>query len=99
MMLRSTFLTLLALAELPQVIEGEQPRVVAVAPGDAVGVIADRLDRLGRERHQLARLQDAEGVGRGGPLLAAAGARAVVAQVPPGDDAAVPVAPLDDEAI
>src|SRR6476659_7578894 len=65
MMLRSTFLALVALAELAQVVEREQPRVVAVAPGDAVGVVADRLDLRRLERHQLARLQDAQRVGRG----------------------------------
>ena len=43
--------------------------------------------------------ENAERIGRLVALLAAAGAGAVVAQVLPGVDAAVAVAPLDDEAV
>src|SRR5215203_1542503 len=37
-------LTFRALTELPEVFEGEDAGVVAVAPGDLVGVVADRVD-------------------------------------------------------
>src|SRR5262249_36279613 len=57
----------------------------------------DRGER--RPGQQLLRRQDAERVGRLLPLLAAAGAGAVLAQVLPGVDAAVVVAPFDDEAV
>src|SRR5438105_518755 len=82
-----------ALAQLAQVLQRVDAGVVAVAPDDLVGVAADRGHRHRLQRHQLLRFQDAEGVRRFLPLLAAAGAGAVVAQVLPGVDAAVAVVP------
>src|SRR4051794_6043116 len=53
-----------ALTQRPEVFEGKDAAVVAVAPGDLVGVAADRLHPQRPERHQLARLEDVERVGR-----------------------------------
>ncbi len=86
-----------ALTQRPQVFQGEDAGVVAVAPDDLVRVPADARHRDGRERSELAGLQDAKGVGRLFAFVTAAGARAVGAQVRPGVDAPVAVVPVDDE--
>src|SRR5262249_17931138 len=91
--------TLRTLAQRAEVFEREQAGVVAIAPGDLVGVAADRRHRDRRQRYEFVRLEDAERVGRLNALLAAAGAGAVVAQVPPGVDAAVPVGPDDHQPV
>src|SRR5262249_29913362 len=86
-----------ALAQLPEMFQGENSCVVAVAPGDFIGVVTDRRHRHHGQRHQLIRFEDAKRVGRLQSFFAAAGARAVVAQVLPGVTAAVAVLPLDHE--
>src|SRR5437868_14851055 len=88
-----------ALAQIPEVLQGEDARVVAVTPGDLIGIVPDWRDRDGAERFQFGGLDEAERVGGLDALLAAAGAGAVVAQVFPGVDAAVAVAPLDEQAV
>src|SRR5262245_31854156 len=92
-------LALVALAQLPQQLQRVNAGVVAVAPGDLVGVLADRRQADGAQRRQLAGLEDAERVRRLLALLAAGGAGAAVAQVRPGVAAAVAVVPLDDEVV
>src|SRR5688500_14583646 len=73
-------LTLRALAQLAQVFEREDAGVVPVAPGDLIGVMADRREGRRPQRRQLGRFEDAEGIHGLDALLAAAGAGAVVAQ-------------------
>src|SRR5262245_34017511 len=81
------------LTQLPQILEREDARIVSVAPGDLVGVVADRVDAERLERGQLGGLQDTERIGRLGVFVAASGARTPVPQVRPGVHAAVAVAP------
>src|SRR5262249_4264040 len=88
-----------ALAQLPEVLQGEDAGVVAVTPGDLIRVVPDRRDRDGPERFQLGGLDEAERVGGLDALLAAAGAGGVVAEVLPGIAAAVAVVPLDEQAV
>src|SRR6476661_2498701 len=85
------------LAQLAEVFERVDAGVVAVVPGNFVGVVSDRRhgDRPRRAGLQFARRQDAERIGRLLPLLAAGGAGAVGAEGVPGDGAAATVAPLD----
>src|SRR5438045_2992097 len=93
----SSFLTLRTLAKGAQVFQGVDAAVVAIAPDDLVGVAADDRHAHGGQGDQLVGLEDAERVRRLLALVAAAGARAVLAQMLPGVDAAVAVVPLDDE--
>src|SRR5687767_165833 len=93
------FLALRTFAQPAQVLEREQPGVVAIAPDDLVGVVAHGSDAYRRVRQQLPRLEHPEGIGGLVALISAAGARALLAQVAPGVEARVPVAPVDDEAI
>src|SRR5262245_19804007 len=86
-----------AAAQLAEVFQGVQAGVVAVAPGDLVGVIADRGHAQRLERRQLTRLEDAERVGRLVALLATAGTGTVLAQLLPGIFARLAVAPDDDQ--
>src|SRR5205085_8537179 len=95
----SFLLTFGALAQRAQVFQGEDAGIVAIAPGDLVGVAADRRHGDGSQRLQLFRLEDSEGVGRLLALFATAGAGTVTTQVFPGVDATVAVAPLDDELV
>src|SRR5260221_9435818 len=95
----SFLLTFGALAQRAQVFQGEDPGVVAVVPGDLVGVAADGRHGDGGQRLQLFRLEDLERVGRLLAFLAAAGAGTLATQVLPGVDAAMAVAPLDDELV
>src|SRR5581483_4110467 len=63
----SSFLARVAFAQRAQVFQGVNARVVPVVPDDLVGVMPDRLHRHrleGRLGLQLARLEDAERVGR-----------------------------------
>src|SRR4051794_41435413 len=90
---------LLALAQRAQVLQGVNAGVVPVAPDDLVGVAAHARHADGGQGGQFVGLEDAEGVRRLLALLAAAGTRAVGAQVLPGVHAVVPVAPVDEETV
>src|SRR5437660_6134533 len=80
-------------------LDGEDARVVAVAPGDLVGVVTDWCHGHRRQRDQLIGFQDAEGIGRLEALFAAAGTRAIIAQMLPAIEAAMAVPPLDHQAV
>src|SRR6266542_2353440 len=95
----SFLLTFGALAQRAQVFQGEDAGIVAIAPGDLVGVAADRRHGDGSQGLQFFRLEDSEGVGRLLALFATAGAGTVATQGFPGVDAAVAVAPLNDELV
>src|SRR6476646_9880461 len=71
--------TLWALAQVTQVLQGVDAGVVAVAPDDLVGVVADGPDADGLERHQLARLENAKRVRWLESFLPAAGAGTLLA--------------------
>src|SRR5438105_8997625 len=61
--------------------------------------MADRRDADRLERRQLGGLEDAKRVGRFLALVTAAGAGALGAQVLPGVDGMVAVAPVDEQAV
>ena len=92
-------LALRALTQFPQVFEGEDAGIVAVAPDDLVGVMADRCDRYGLERRDFRRLQYAERIGGLLAFPAATGTGAMAAQMRPRKNAAMAVVPFDDEAV
>ena len=89
----------IAFTQLPQMFEREQAGVVAVAPGDFVGVLTDRRDADRLQWGQLGGLEDAKRIRRLLALIAAAGARTVRAQLLPGMDAVMAVAPVDQQAV
>src|SRR6266581_2249598 len=82
------------LAQLPVMFQGVDAGIVAVAPGDLIGVVANRRQGRRPQRRQFGGLDHAERVGRLQTLLAAAGARAVVAQLLPAVNGAMAVVPL-----
>src|SRR5262249_1867693 len=93
----SSFILLLtfgALAQRAQMFQGVDAAIVAVAPGNLVGVAADRRHGDGGQRRQLLRLEDLERIGRFFAFLPAAGTGTVATQDLPGMDAAVAIAPL-----
>lgn len=79
--------------------QGVNAGIVAIAPDDLVGISTDRRHTYRSERRQFVGLQNAERIGRLFALFAAAGARAVGAQVLPSVDAAVSIAPFDNQAV
>src|SRR5438128_230998 len=81
--------TLRALAQLSERFEGVDARIVAIAPGDFIGVVPDRSHGRRRQRHQFAGFQNTERIRGLKPFFAATGARAVFPQVLPGIFAAV----------
>jgi hypothetical protein len=85
--------------QLAEVLQGVEAGIVAVAPGDLIGVIADRRESYGCQRHKLLGLENAERVRRFQAVLAAAGAGALIAKVLPGVDAMMAVLPVDDQTI
>src|SRR5579884_1599698 len=78
--------------------QGVNAGIVTVAPDDFVSVPANRRHTHGSKWTQLVGLQDAERIGRFLSLLAATSTGAVSAKMLPGVDAAVPVAPFDNQA-
>src|ERR1700730_11693644 len=90
---------LFALAECPQVFQGEDARIVTVAPGDLVGVKPNRRDADGFEGHKFLGAKHAEGVRWSLAQFLATGARTMRAEVAPLVNAAMAVAPLDGKAL
>jgi hypothetical protein len=94
-----SLVALRAFTKRPQVFQGKNAGIVAVAPGDLVGIVTHRGDLHGAKRYEFAGLEDAERVGRLFAFFLATGARAMIAQVLPVVDAAMAVIPLDNQAV
>src|SRR5258708_273320 len=60
-----------ALAQCPQVFEREDARVVSIAPGDLIGVMANRRDGQRFEGRKFGGFENAKGVGGLHPILVA----------------------------
>src|SRR5262249_3406638 len=88
-----------ALAHGAQVFKGVDANIVAIAPGNLVGIVADGRHAYRLKGHQLAGLEEAQRVGRLSPSGETTSAGTRRPQMFPGVSAVMAVVPVDGQAV